>query len=75
MNFMALVQKNVTVPKPTWDRLRCNAQASGVPLCIYLAHLIDQSVPVALDDRKNQEVLTRMELDRDRERHCDTASE
>jgi hypothetical protein len=62
------VQKNVTVPKATWNRLRGNAQASGVPLCIYLAYLIERSMPVPIDDRENQEELARMEVERDRGR-------
>ncbi len=70
---MALVQKNVTVPKKTWDRLRRNAQASGVPLCIFLAHLIDQSAPVAIDDPAKQDTLARVEHERDLERHGNSA--
>jgi hypothetical protein len=70
---MALVQKNVMVPKKTWDRLRRNAQASGVPLCIFLVHLIDQSVPVAINDLAKQEALARVEHERDLERQDNPA--
>lgn len=48
--LMPLIQKNVKVPTDTWAKLRRNAQATGVPVCVFLTHLINQSTPVAIDD-------------------------
>ena len=61
---MELTQKNVTVPTQAWAKLRRNAQATGVPLCIYLTYLIEVSEPVEVDDLKGHEELQRIEEQR-----------
>jgi len=67
---MTLVQKNVTVPAATWNRLRSNAQASGVPLCIYLCYLIHQSGPIDSGDAEAQKTLEEIECHREDLQNC-----
>jgi hypothetical protein len=63
---MSLIQKNVKVPTETWARLRRNAQATGVPVCVFLTHLINQSTPVSIDDSDTFRKLQTIEDQRSR---------
>lgn len=62
---MSLVQKNVTIPEKTWSRLRMQARETGVPLCIFLTYLIEQSEPIPSDDVKAHQQLAQIEHQRE----------